>query len=899
MKPITRKRIYPTILFAGLLLAGILFSLPDLAQQIKGVVRDSAGVAVAYASVNLRNKSGDAIVAYATTDVKGGYVLRLPTNARPDDLYLEARCIGYKNQSKTLTGSPAEMDFVLAISVSQLQSVIVRNSRPRLRSSGDTLSYTAADFSSAQDRVIGDVIKRLPGISVASDGTISYNNKPVSGVYLGGDNLLDDKYTIATNNIPHGVVDQVQVIDNHQPVKVLQDKVTSDDVALNLTFKKDAKLRPLGQETAAAGLPGNYYADFNALFLKDRYKAIDLLKGNNTGDDLQQELVSHNLADYKQRVGNDPPATVLSLGAVNDPALSRDRYFFDRSGMINANNLVNFKNGLQLRVNAYYLHDAEKQDYSQTTSVFLPGDTVRYTETQHNRFNPDLLHAQFTANVNKEKNYLNDALVVDDNRWVDYSQLNSNGTMVNQTLRDHLLSFSNEFNLIRPVSSNILIQAYSYISRRAEPESRAIGPDYYPQLFNNEAPYAQLVQQVNVPTWYTNNYVSFKLPGNLGTESFRTGFSVQSQGLTSNLSALQSNSTASLAFDSALNHLAWSKRRLYAEAAYDIPGDKLKANLTMPVMLQQIDYSDTGYVLNKGLGRVYFNPQLYIKYKTGIENFVTVNGSYRNETGGIEDIYHGYILKDYRTLYANTADLTLRQNLLAAAGFNYRKALTLFFFSFNISYNHISANNIASGVINNNFQQLVVLPYPNGTDSWTADGTVSKYSFALRTTFSGEGKWQDNHSVQLQNGAFLPFNTTVGTLTLGAVTKLGDRLNFSYRITGTQTNAHSTAEASANQVDQLLQQAEMNYIPSADLQFKLSGEHYFTRSQGNPDLNYFFADAAAKYRIKKWKMDLQLDAANFLNVKTYKALYLSANTLTASSYTLPGRIVLLKVLWSI
>jgi len=106
-------------------------------------------------------------------------------------------------------------------------------------------------------------------------------------------------------------------------------------------------------------------------------------------------------------------------------------------------------------------------------------------------------------------------------------------------------------------------------------------------------------------------------------------------------------------------------------------------------------------------------------------------------------------------------------------------------------------------------------------------------------------------------------------------------------------------EASAFNIDQLLQQATVNYIPSDDIQFKLSGEHYFTRQQGNPDLKYFFADASAKFHIKKWKTDLELDANNFLNVKTYNALYLSANTLTASSYTLPGRIILLKVMFNL
>jgi hypothetical protein len=94
---------------------------------------------------------------------------------------------------------------------------------------------------------------------------------------------LDDKYNIATNTIPNGVVDQVQVMENHQPIKMLKDKVVSEDVALNLTMKKDAKLQLVGQETIGAGLPGNYYGELNAMMFKDKYKAINYIKGNNTG----------------------------------------------------------------------------------------------------------------------------------------------------------------------------------------------------------------------------------------------------------------------------------------------------------------------------------------------------------------------------------------------------------------------------------------------------------------------------------------------------------------------------------------------------------------------------------------------------------------------------------------
>ena len=346
----------------------------------------------------------------------------------------------------------------------------------------------------------------------------------------------------------------------------------SDDVALNLTIKKGAKLQMVGQESIGAGLPGNYDAELNAMMFKDKYKAINYLNGNNTGYDLTQDLLSHNRSDYMQRIDNTVPATVLSLGSVNTPALAENRYLFDQAGILNLNNLVNLKKGVQLRVNAYYLHDTQKQDYSQRTTIFLPGDTVHYTETQHTQYRPDIFHAEFTLNVNQDKYYLNDVLLTDANRSAWNSALNTNGSVVGQNFRDNAFSFSNEFNLIKSLKSNNVIQAYSYFSHTTEPENRVIQSNYNDSLFNHGIPYSQLVQNVNVPTWYTNNYFSFKIPGNVVTQSFRAGFSVQSQSLASNLGVVQNNNSVNLESDSAINHLNWTKKKVYTELAYDIPG---------------------------------------------------------------------------------------------------------------------------------------------------------------------------------------------------------------------------------------------------------------------------------------------------------------------------------------
>ncbi|WP_343674154.1 carboxypeptidase-like regulatory domain-containing protein [Chitinophaga sp.] len=879
------------LIFWVLLLYGKVY-----AQQVTGTVKDTSGAPVPFATINLIDHTSHVITAYAITDRSGMYSLQVPANTAVDQLLVEARMIGYKMQAKNVS---AIVNFTLSRLVNQLAGVEVKGTRPVLRTRGDTLSYKVSDFSSAQDRVIGDVIKKLPGITVTAEGKISYNNKPVSGVYIDGDNLLDDKYNIATNTIPQGAVDQLQVIENHQPIKALQNKVMSDDVALNLSFKKDAKLQLVGQESVGAGPDGKYNIDLNAMMFKNKYKAINYLRGNNTGSDLQRDLVSHNYADYSKRIDYDIPETTLSLGTVSDPALSKDRYLFNQAGILNLNNLVNLKKDVQWRMNAYYLHDIQHQDYEQQTSVILPEDTVTYKEIQRNSTQSDLLHSQVTLNVNRDKYYLNNALLLDYSRNTGNADLNTNEYKVSQALRNNTLNFSNELNIISTLQSKHIFQGYSYINYYSGDENRAISPNYNAALFNDSVPYAQLVQTVNLPAWYVNHYLSYKIPVNLATVSFRAGFSIQAQHLTSDLYAIQYDSHLGTGMDSAMNQVSWTKRKLYGEAAYNLNSEALKINLTLPVSLQHISYADSLYHLSNRQSRLLFNPQLNVKYMTDSENFINLFYNYRSETGAIMDIYRGYILRDYRTLYANNSDLTERESHLASVGFNYRKAITMFFFSVNVLFNYIQANNVVSGLITNNIQRRMLLPYANGNSTWTINGSVSKYSFALRTTFSGTLQWKSNRSVQIQNNVLLPIYTRSKVFSIGAETKINDQLNCSYRAILTQMNSYAKIGVAVNRIEQLLQQVSVNYNPVTDLQFKLSGEHYFTRQQGSPDLKYFFADASAKYRVNRWKTDLELSAVNFMNIRKYEALYLSANAVVASAYALPGRIVLLKVLFNI
>jgi hypothetical protein len=876
----------------------MLVSVVASAQKLSGTVTDSLGKAVPFASVTLKS-SGNIIVAYTSSGDKGAYTLNVPTDALKDNLSLEVSCLGFTKTSKAVAGFTMPYNFSLKRSNNQLKAITVKSERPHLKVSGDTLSYKVSDFSNPQDRVIGDVIKKLPGIDVDKAGKISYNGKAISNLYIGGDNLLDDKYNIATNSIPHGVVDQVQVLQNNQPVKMLRGKVVSDDVALNLTIKKEAKLQLVGQETVGAGLPGQYYADLNAMMFKDKYKAINYIKGNNTGYDLQGDLVSHNMSDFLNRVDNQPPPTVLSLGTAGDPDLPRNRYLFNQSGIINLNNLVNVKKEVQLRANLSYLHDTQRQDYQKVSNIFLSKDTIRYSEIQHNDRNPDLLHGQLVININKDKYYLNNTLITDYSHNTNNSGLTTNGATYGQVFRYNTFSFSNEFNLMRTFKSSRIMELYSYINRIDEPENRVISTNFNPSIFNKGVPYNQLVQNAEIPTWFTNNYVSFKFPGTNITQSYKAGISVQSQQLHSALTTIQNSGAEKLATDTTQNNLQWNREKIYGQADYDMPGQVWKVTLSLPLTLQLLDYSDKLFALNKSQTNVYFNPRLFVKFQSGVENYFSTSYSYRGDMGNITDIYQGGILTNYRSLYANNADLTQRKTQNASLGFNYRKALTLFFFSINTSYTHQQANNITSSIITNNFQQRVVLPFENSVDAYSANGAISKYSFALRTTVSAGIGVQSTHSTQLLNGILLPFNTISATANAGIDTKVSDKINLSYKANYNQITSKSAAVINSTIINQVQQQGSINYNPSDRLFIRLSGDNYFTKQTQANNLNYTFADLSARYKLTKLKTDVELSATNLFDTKTYSALYLSANTFTSNTYTIPGRMFLVRVYFNI
>jgi hypothetical protein len=71
---------------------------------------------------------------------------------------------------------------------------------------------------------------------------------------------------------------RVQVLENHQPMKVLKDAVQSESAAMNIVLKDKARLKIMGTGDAAVGTPSVYNVSANAMLFQKKVKFINYIK---------------------------------------------------------------------------------------------------------------------------------------------------------------------------------------------------------------------------------------------------------------------------------------------------------------------------------------------------------------------------------------------------------------------------------------------------------------------------------------------------------------------------------------------------------------------------------------------------------------------------------------------
>lgn len=257
----------------------------------------------------------------------------------------------------------------------ELKEVVV--TAKKIKQSGDTISYSAATYRGKNDKTLEDLLRKMPGIEVKADGQISFNGQWINEFYIEGLDMLGGNYGVATRNIDARDIGTVQVLQNHQDVKMLQGVKSGNAPAMNIKLKQNALGIWTSTLQAAIGSQPDFSWDASASLMNFRRKAqnISVYKANNIGKDLRTDI------------GASPtfsPAYGTGILFPNPPGLD-DRYAYrNDSHSLSVNQLFKLAPDRTMAFNATYLYDKERRDAAEQT-VYLADSLSRYVVDESNR----------------------------------------------------------------------------------------------------------------------------------------------------------------------------------------------------------------------------------------------------------------------------------------------------------------------------------------------------------------------------------------------------------------------------------------------------------------------------------------------------------------------------------
>ncbi len=229
-------------------------SLFSFSQNIRfeGTVKDSTGLGLEMANVMAVNTVTKTMDAYAITNEKGKFALNLKANT---NYQIKSSYIGFQTYEKEIKTTADNMIFDIKMSQGvQLNNVEVVYEMP-VSISGDTIIYNSDSFTNGTERKLEDVLKKLPGVEVDSEGTITVEGKTVQKVMVEGKDFFDGDTKLATKNIPANALDKIQVLRNYNEVSNLRGLENNEEnLAINIKLKEGKKNFWFGDMTAGVGV---------------------------------------------------------------------------------------------------------------------------------------------------------------------------------------------------------------------------------------------------------------------------------------------------------------------------------------------------------------------------------------------------------------------------------------------------------------------------------------------------------------------------------------------------------------------------------------------------------------------------------------------------------------------
>lgn len=360
-----------------LMLLMILFSPMAFTQQsgvnVTGsVVEQGSDTPIEQATVRLLNVKDSAMVRGVVSARNGSFTLK---NVKKESYLLHITFIGYDPlyQPLQITGKKNPVNvgkLELSDGAIELGEAVVIGKAPEVTVRNDTVEYNADSYKVTEGSVLEDLLKKMPGVEVDSEGKITVNGKEVKKVMVDGKEFFSDDPKVASKNLPAKMIDKLQVLDKKSDMAQMTGfDDGEEETVINLTVKPGMK----------QGWFGNAYGGYGS---KDRYEGNAMVNRFVNND----QITFMGGANNTNNMGFSDLASTMFSGMGGGGG--RRGGFGAGSGITSSGNAgLNFSkefkpDKLTLGGNTRYSHSDNDARSKSDRQNILPGDSSSYDNSE-------------------------------------------------------------------------------------------------------------------------------------------------------------------------------------------------------------------------------------------------------------------------------------------------------------------------------------------------------------------------------------------------------------------------------------------------------------------------------------------------------------------------------------
>ncbi len=866
------------LLFAGVMMYG---------QQriVSGKITDSDGQPVPSASVTVEAPGSDAILAYGISNSKGEYKVTFTTNT--DNVDIKVKAFNQKSILKTIKSESQNLNFKMESEATEIKEVKIKTKLVTKR--GDTISYDLKSFESKADRTLADVLKKIPGLEVQSDGTILYQGEAINKFYVNGKDLMEGGYAQISNALPKDAVSKVEVMENHQPVKILQDKVPSENAAINIKLKNKVTMTGRGEVGVGAD-PLLWNVKLTPMFFGQKNQWVVNYKSNNNGESVENE---GNMLAFGNRWegarSQASPRNWLSVDQASTPSLPEKRYLMNSVHFLSANLLTNpFKNKeWELKLNANYANNAVDRD-SYRETVYDPSDLfpdgARNSTSASNKFYTNSAKGQMIFQKNAKKGFFKNTTTWSGFWNEDRSTLNiDDETKLNESMSSPTGVISNSLSTIIPWKEK-LVNFMSYLSYQKDRQRMtSLYSDFndFNTILNTDQ-LSRLDQRLALTTITANHSASVGLSYKKWTITPEAGLNLSYNSMDS-----QMYNNQVLLGNSFQNDMKWNEVNPYVSTSLNYKGQALNLNIGLPVNFYDITYKDQIRDSSKKINKTVFTPSLWASYDFAsffkLWGFASMNYNF----GDFGDLYEGNLLLNPRSISNNESILPDNRSTNASTRLEYRNPLNNLFFNIRYSYGQNKKNLIsrtqqfASGAAITDLYE-----YDNKALSQSESAEIGKYFPNFKTNASVSFSNRDSNSyaliVNADEDEFLTETKTSGqSLALKFNNTFFSWLSLDYNISLNWSKNRNLYQNTVNKNSGWSHNLAAYLYPLENHTLGFFWDDMTTEQSGQHFRNSFY-DLSYQYTWSKKKIDFEVKWLNIGNRKVYETVAYNASTLSTT-----------------